>query len=50
MFIGHYAVALGFGSMVYVGLGLWNSLWGTLLLELGLCRCPILPRVRPATG
>lgn len=27
---------LGFGSTVYVGLGLWNSLWGTLLLELGL--------------
>ncbi len=27
---------LGFGSTVYVGLGLWNSLWGTLLLELCL--------------
>ena len=27
---------LGFGNTVYVGLGLWNSLWGTLLLELGL--------------
>lgn len=27
---------LGFGSTVYVGLGLWNSLWGTLLLELSL--------------
>jgi membrane-bound metal-dependent hydrolase YbcI (DUF457 family) len=27
---------LGFGNTVYVGLGLWNSLWGTLLLELSL--------------
>ena len=27
---------LSFGSTSYVGLGLWNSLWGTLTVEIGL--------------
>ena len=27
---------LGFGDTTYVGLGLWNSLWGTLVVEIGL--------------
>jgi hypothetical protein len=27
---------LSFGSTGYVGLGLWNSLWGTLIIEIGL--------------
>jgi hypothetical protein len=36
-FITHHPdMPLGFGTTTYVGLGLWNSLWGALVVEIGL--------------